>query len=131
MEQEQDIRPLSARQKAEFLKRAKEHSTDENPVWVKLRHPELLPWAGMGGLIPQQGILVGLIEEKSERRKFPTAIVLDFTRMRPFVELPYARLPLSAVEIDKEKKQIWIDCIKAVDIGIGVPFNYFMDRSKN
>jgi len=122
---------LTPREKARYLIGAKKKSSDEKPVWIKLKHPELLPWTGMGGLVPQKGILVDVIYDRSRRRNTPQSIFLDFTRVVPIVDTPYASLPISAVEIDPGKREVWVDCAKAVDAGVGISFNRFIERSQN
>jgi len=122
---------LTPQEKAKYLKEAKRRATDEKPLWVNLGHAELLPWTGMGGLIPQKGIFVGVNYSRSRSQKIPQSIVLDFTRVVPIIDTPYASLPLSAVEIDATKEEIWVDCAKAVEAGVGVPLNRFIERSQN
>lgn len=126
-----ETRFFTPEDKAKYLKRLKEKSTDEKPVWISLKNPQLLPWAGMGGMVPQRGILVGVNYERKGHSKVPTGITVDFTRTMPINELPYASLPLSAVEIDEQKGEIQVDCSRAVEAGVGVPFNKFTDRSYN
>lgn len=120
---------IGLQEKVKVLERLKKKSTDEKPVFVTLRNAQILPWTGTNGQVPERGTLTGVTYGKAGNRKIPQGIVVDFTRYGLGWELPYASFPLSAVEIAEDL--VTVDCSKAQDVGIGVPFNKFEARSQN
>lgn len=113
--------PLTPRDKAGFLRKEILKGTDEKPLWVNLENAEILPWASSDRLIPQRGTLIAVIYEKNK----PQAIVVDFTRTDLINNgIPYARFPLSAVEIKDDG--VWINCKKAIEDGTRPGLNLFI-----
>ena len=118
--------PLTPGDKARFMEKAAANATDQNPLWINLRNAQILPWASPDRLTPQRGTFIGVIYENNR----PDAVVVDFTRTELINNgIPYARLPLSSIEIRED--EVWVDCAKAVDAGVGPAFNFFVPRSEN